>query len=244
MWRLCIAIMAGCGRISFDPTGAVDAPVGATDGARTADAAPEPGLLLHFAFESDGLMHDRAPAHHEATCTTCPTTAPGPIGGGAASFAGGACLTIADAMDLRPPHFTVSLWLDPASASAMPQTALSRPLNGATAGTNTLEMFVDGGDVWKLAVNTMSKARTLDHGVWHHVLGTFDGDLLTMYVDGAQNGAPLATGPASYAAGDALHLGCDVNSGIESNHMTGLIDEVRLYDRVLDATEIATLAGP
>ena len=242
MWKLgCIAIAAGCGRVSFDPIGAHDAAGAAAD---AADAAvTEPGLLLHFAFEADGLTHDRAPGHHDATCTTCPTAGPGRVGAGAASFAAGACLTIADAPDLRPARFTVAVWLQPAGAVALPQTAVGRPFNGATAGTNSFEVFVDGGDVWKVAVNTMGRAKPLDHGNWHHVLGTFDGNSLIMYVDGVRNGGALVTGPAPYAA-DALQIGCDVNSGTLSNHMTGLLDDVRLYDRVLDPAEIATLATP
>lgn len=230
--------MAGCGRIHFDPTAIGDAASSdvALDGGEPA------GLLLHFAFEADGLAHDRAPAHHDATCTACPTVSAGRVGAGAASFTGGACLQIADAPDLRPAAFSYALWLEPRALAGVPQTAFSRPFQGATAGTNTFEMFVDAGDLWKVAINTQARALALDHATWHHVAGTFDGNAVTMYVDGTPRGAPLVVGPATYGADDLL-IGCDLNSGIRSNQISGNVDDLRFYDHVLSQAEIVALAA-
>lgn len=237
--------VAGCGRVAFDPLVNRDASGDATAGgpdARLDGGSEPPGLLLHFAFEADGLMHDRSLGQHDAICLpTCPVMTTGRIGLGAASFAGGSCLTVPDALELRPPRFTFALWLQP-SMSAQPQSAFGRPFNGTTAGTNTIEMFVGSPDTWKVAVNTMSVPLALDHGVWHHIAGAFDGNTLTMYVDGTPRGAPLTTGAAVYA-NDDFFIGCDLNSGTPSNGLTGLVDDVRFYDHTLSAAELAALAA-
>lgn len=228
-----------CGRVDFDPT------FGSTGDARdddapSADAQPS-GLLLHFPFEADGLLRDHAAGHHDAACaTTCPVSAPGRVGAAAASFSGGACLEIADATELHPAAFTYAVWYRPDISSLA--TAFGRPLNGATAGTNTFEAFSDPTDVWKVAVNTMSVNVPLDHGVWHHLAGAFDGDTLTMYVDGVAQSTPRVVGPASYGP-DSLTIGCDVNSGVHSNSATGLVDDVRLYDHALSAAEMMLLVN-
>lgn len=222
-----------CGRIDFDP-------IAAPGDAPAIDSEPG-GLLLHFAFESDGLLRDRAPAHHDAVCaTTCPVAVAGRVGTTAASFTSGACLEIADAPDLRPVAFTFALWFRPDITGLA--SAFSRAFNGATSGTNTFEAFMDAGDIWKVAVNTLSVNVSRDHGAWHHLAGSFDGNTISMYLDGAAAGTPRMIGPAMYGP-DTVTIGCDVNNGLHSNSVTGVVDDVRLYDHALSASEIQLLAS-
>jgi hypothetical protein len=158
---LLLVSVTACGRLDFDPglDSSADAPV--------ADAAPS-GLLLHFAFESDGLLRDRSTGHHDAVCaTTCPGSAAGRVGAAAASFSGGACLEIPDATELHPAAFTYAVWYRPDVSGLA--TAFGRPFNGATTGMNTFEAFSDTSDVWKVAVNTTAINAPLDHGAWHHL---------------------------------------------------------------------------
>ncbi len=226
--------LTACGRIGFG-----EHQVGPSDGPG-ADAEPS-GLLLHLAFESDGILHDRAPAHHDATCaTTCPAPATGRVGAGAVDFTGGACLVVADAADLHPAAFTYAVWFRPDVSGIA--SIFGRAYDGATAGTNTFEAFIDLSDVWKVAVNTTSVNTPIDHGIWHHLAGAFDGAVLTMYVDGIAVGVPQMTGAAVYGP-DNLTIGCDFNGGAYSNSATGLIDDVRLYDHLLSPAELQALAG-
>lgn len=226
-------MVAACGRVNFDPI---------ADTSLGDDAVVEPsGLRLHFAFEADGLLHDRSTGHHDAVCApSCPTPAVGRVGAGAASFDGSQCLQIADAPELRSPTFTFTLWFRPTGSGV--QSAFGRPFNGATVGTNTFEAFLDNADLWKVAVNTMAVNTPTSVGVWHHLAGVFDGNVIALYFDGAPQGTPRTVGPAMFATDD-LNIGCDVNSGTRSNHVTGLIDEVRLYDRTLTPAEVGMLAA-
>ncbi|MCZ7358032.1 MAG: DUF2341 domain-containing protein [Candidatus Methanoperedens sp.] len=70
---------------------------------------------------------------------------------------------------------------------------------------------------------------------WHHVTGTYNGTNLVLYVDGI----PVSTANASgtIAASDVpLTIGSVLNS-----YFNGTIDEVRIYNRALNADEVSDL---
>jgi len=73
-------------------------------------------------------------------------------------------------------------------------------------------------------------------GEWHHVAGTFDGKQMRLYVDGREVASLPIEAPASVdVSGDACFVGgCGVKWPFR-----GAIDEVRIYERCLDANEIA-----
>jgi len=73
---------------------------------------------------------------------------------------------------------------------------------------------------------------------WHHISLTYDGTTARLYADGVQAGA--AAKNWNLVPGRA-HIGRQVSDTIE--FWSGVIDEVRLYDRDLSAEEIAWLAG-
>ncbi len=240
MRALAILVCGACGRIAFDPIGDAATSVDTAMADTTVDAANS-DLLLHFDFEaSSGLLYDSSPAHHAATCASCPTSTTGQIGANAAAFTGAQCITIPDAADLHPATFTFAEWVD--STGSQRSTTFSRPLDGATDTTNTIEIYVDVMNVWHIGVDSTYEmtpsAVTLD--AWHHVAGTFDGTTLTAYVDGGSLGTTTST--ATYAMDDYL-IGCDINIGNQEEFFSGTIDDVRFYDRVLSPTEIATLAA-
>ena len=73
-------------------------------------------------------------------------------------------------------------------------------------------------------------------GSWHFVAMTYDGDSVRFYFDGQPDGANAATGGLISVNVNNM-IGQD-NSG---NFSRGKIDEVRLYNRVLNGTEIMAL---
>ena len=73
----------------------------------------------------------------------------------------------------------------------------------------------------------------LSPGQWYHVVGTYDGEVLKAFVNGVQ--APttyLHTGSIEITA-DTLKIG-----GRDEYVFNGIIDEVRIYNRALNETEI------
>jgi len=74
-------------------------------------------------------------------------------------------------------------------------------------------------------------------GTWTHVAAVVKGDRGFLYVNGALEGAKDRTGAAA-ATADPLTIGY----GGFHKHFNGLVDDVRLYARALDAAEVASLA--
>ncbi len=76
-------------------------------------------------------------------------------------------------------------------------------------------------------------------GTWMHVAATFDGTVTKLYINGVQEGGTLQ-GPNSILSNNVgLGLGSDHNG---NDKFIGTLDDVRVYNRALDATEIIGLA--
>ncbi len=95
------------------------------------------------------------------------------------------------------------------------------------------------GSAWK-EVSTSSG--TLKAGKWYHVAGSFDNtaNTLKIYVDGAlKSSAAATTTPAS--SSDKLQIGAAYDSA--SQFFPGTLDDVRVYNRALTASEPAEMYG-
>ena len=76
----------------------------------------------------------------------------------------------------------------------------------------------------------------LQAGCFHHVVGTYDGNEMRAYLDGALVGTLPVTGALDAEESASVTLSHD---GPEA--LNGLLDEVRIYDRALDLTEIESI---
>ncbi|HIJ71529.1 MAG TPA: hypothetical protein HPP87_09230 [Planctomycetes bacterium] len=76
---------------------------------------------------------------------------------------------------------------------------------------------------------------------WNFIAGVFDGTNSALYLNGAEAGTLGAsiTGPIRDRAGD-LYIG-QRSDGVGNEYFAGLIDEAKIYNRALPATEIAQL---
>jgi hypothetical protein len=88
-----------------------------------------------------------------------------------------------------------------------------------------------------------SDSRVVD-GRWHHVAVTFEDrtDAATVYVDGRRDGRRelrLAPDPEEHV----LKLGFGPPRSLCPLHFDGLLDDLRIYKRVLGGPEVLALAG-
>ena len=101
--------------------------------------------------------------------------------------------------------------------------------------------FENGVTALRFGVNaqwSMSNSGYPDNGAWHFVLGTFDGSTVKRYVDANLIGQSNYTYsiPSVFTAtisGSAAKFGY--------GSINGLIDDVRIYNRALSASEIQAL---
>ena len=101
------------------------------------------------------------------------------------------------------------------------------------SGTGQLQFYMTiGGSVRSIAVDYIWGI-----GAWYHVAGTYDGSTMRLYLDGVE----LDTHGISneVATGDGVRL----SHSASSEALDGLLDDVRVYNRALSATDIGHLAA-
>ncbi len=107
----------------------------------------------------------------------------------------------------------------------------------STLGTeNRFHFAVTGAPSWHAADG--STAVPADE--WHHVCGTFNGKRICLYVDGNLDRVTPYTGPISL---NRFSVAIGYNVEMRGRRWHGRIDEVRIYDQALSATEVAALAA-
>jgi hypothetical protein len=107
---------------------------------------------------------------------------------------------------------------------------------------------------WSLSASTADSNTAVDKhalssvpavaGVWTHLVGVYDkaSGQIRLYVNGAQSGSDNL-GP-NWAANGATTIGRARYHGVLSDWFNGEIADARIWDRVVDANEIAGLAAP
>ncbi len=81
-------------------------------------------------------------------------------------------------------------------------------------------------------------------GFWHHLAATYDGETLKLYIDGAAQKQTSAWKGAIGGAGRELTIGANRSSPTAEEKgvsYQGVLDEVRIYNRALAATDISAI---
>jgi len=81
-------------------------------------------------------------------------------------------------------------------------------------------------------------AVTISDGLWHQVVGIYDGAQIKIYWDGVEQGSPLAQTGLLHTTDDNVMIG-DYTAGLWP--YTGLIEGVSIYNCALSASEISKL---
>lgn len=162
-----------------------------------------------------------------------------PEGSGSAfavSFDGqGDFLRVADDLALRPEAFTVEAWVRPESPGTGFQVVAIKSTSGAWSdgfglavipGESNARLFVN-------QYNTLNVAAALTANAWQHLAGTYDGTALRLYLDGELQASRNVGQVVNHSVGELMLGG---QSGAYAWH--GSLDEVRFWDRALDAEEI------
>jgi hypothetical protein len=90
------------------------------------------------------------------------------------------------------------------------------------------------------ATKTYTAGTKFLNGTWYHLVGTYDGANVRIYVDGIEEASTALTGNITYNPfGDQrVYIG---SSNTVSSFRKGLIDDVRIYNRALSAGDVAWL---
>lgn len=233
-YALMFSVLTACGRLSFDPTS--DASLVTT----TDDSGVATGdLVVYMPF--DPFLLDEIAHGHDANCFggPCPTRTASPHGM-AAVFTGQECLQIPFSPEFQLNDFTVTAWVS-AGDNPLDADIFSHPLDGATTSQNSFEMFFEASTTyWQFVLGPIVAGTPADTSGWHHLAATFGSGTLRIFVDGTMH--QTVGGLTPMYGSDPLFIGCDLDGGVATAKFNGQIDEVRLYNRALSATEIMALA--
>ena len=147
-------------------------------------------------------------------------------------------MTVAEAASLDLTNgMTLEAWVNPTIGSAWRTVMLKRngssmsyslyPANSASRPAGFVHTNVD------VALNG---AAAVALNVWTHLALTFDGATMRMFVNGDAGEHARLVGRGGGRTG-ALRIG---GNSVWGEYFRGLIDEVRIYNRALTATEIQT----
>jgi hypothetical protein len=210
------------------------------------EVAPPPvaGLVAAYSFnEGTGTaLIDRTGLGHTGTLAGATWTTAGKFGG-ALSFDGvNDWVTINDANDLDlTTGMTLEAWVYPTA-------------NGAGSWRNVIIKERSSGEVYNLYANADTNApkvyviraaqpntpldafgtNQLPLATWTHLAATYDGTMLRLYVNGVEVGMRAVSGALLTSTG-ALRIG---GNSLWSEFFAGRIDDVRIYNRALTATQI------
>ncbi len=150
--------------------------------------------------------------------------------------------------NLEPSTVSVEAWVNSSVADQPNRYLLAKGANGYVAASYALYTGASGGlsfYVYDLdsgfAVSPDAGAGIWD-GTWHHVVGTYDGASVRLYIDGAEVGSGTpAIIPLGYGLPDSNDLFIGAYGGPSPFSFSGLIDEPSIYNEGLSAANVQGL---
>jgi fibronectin type 3 domain-containing protein len=202
---------------------------------------PPAGLVAAYSFDqgSGTTLPDLSGNGNNGTISGATWSTSGKFGS-ALSFNGtNNIVNISDSasLDLTTGE-TLEAWVNPTALGNAWRTVLFKEQSGNFAydlyANGTGASKVPAAEVYIGADRTVGGTAQLALNTWAHLAATYDGNALRLYVNGTQVGQLLQVGSIATSTG-ALRIGGNTPFG---EYFAGLIDEVRIYNRALSATEI------
>ncbi|MCH7573898.1 MAG: fibronectin type III domain-containing protein [Candidatus Marinimicrobia bacterium] len=101
-----------------------------------------------------------------------------------------------------------------------------------TTGTLYFSLSIDG------TRRFIDEAFSITTGRWYHAVGTYDGNTIRLYLNGEEFSTPTVISGTLDSYSTNLLIGKNLHQGL---YFDGTIDDIRIYNRALTATEIRTL---
>jgi hypothetical protein len=210
-----------------------------------APASAAPLLLAHWSLDegigqvagdSSGQANSGQLGALATADSADPTWVQGHDGGNALSFDGASYVTVPDTGMLEPQQVAVDTWV---RRSGLPErwryvvskgsVACDHSAYGLYTGSSRgIAFYVSSTSQYTISPEVGGS--TVWDGSWHHVIGSYDGARVRLWIDGSRVGAGTpTTAPIAYsAAGRGIYIGtypgtCDLG-------FSGAIDDVAVWD--------------
>ncbi|MHC4503117.1 MAG: LamG domain-containing protein, partial [Planctomycetota bacterium] len=206
---------------------------------------PRRGLVAHWPLdERDGTKaRDVSGNGHHGTLHGAPAWQPdGGRVDGALRFGGGDQYVDCGKAPGSAAALTVAFWMKPASRhTGAPVDKLALGAGGAG-----WTLKVRAGGALCFVVGSLAKKRSLaipsgySVGMWAHVACTYQNGEAKLYLNGTEKGSRSGIKETVKDAVTGLYMGRPSVTW-RGERFTGLLDDVRVYDRALSAAEVAAL---
>ncbi len=103
---------------------------------------------------------------------------------------------------------------------------------------NNYEFFVYSNDGWQVVRTPVLSGH---NNSWHHFAGTFDGNVLNIYLDGEKMSSTSFSGKINFRPNDNLNFAC--NSEATDRFFKGVLDEVKIFNIALNDQQIKEVYG-
>lgn len=201
-------------------------------------------------YRGEGNAQD-AQAVNNGTLQNGTSFAPGKIGQGFKFDGADDFVEIPDAASLRPQQLTLEAWVKFDDLSSTVTGNAPPGFQYIVFKKNANQLLFEGYSLIKLPGNRLAysnssnggvqttivdNTQTVEVGKFYHVVGTYDGATARLYVNGrkvaeASHNLPLDLGTRPLVIGGTNETNWD-------GKMNGVIDDVKIYNRALNDTEI------
>ena len=151
---------------------------------------------------------------------------------------------VANSPSLEPVNISVEAWVNSSVVSPY-DYIIDKGAAGDEAGSYALYTSANSGLAFYVTGGESPNAGPgVWDGNWHHVVGTYDGTTVRLYVDGAEvgNGTPTNGVPITYGLPTSNDLFIGTYANTKSPYFfNGLVDEASVYNRALSPAEIQAL---
>jgi hypothetical protein len=210
------------------------------------------GLIAHWALdEATGTFAADAAGGYSATLAIGATWSTGWLGSGV-TLDGTRGYVAAPIIDVPGSALTLAAWVkNTAFPSGEDQRIISKSSNTAKQTYYWVLSHAKRGRrnllSFRLRTSTGSTTLIADTGdlqanSWYHAAATYDGVTMHLYLNGIEVGRTSKAGVIATNAAVPVDIGRDPNG---SNYLSGVVDEVRIYNRALTAADItAVISDP
>lgn len=219
-------------------------------------ASPVPlmqGMVAFWRGENDAtdLIGGHSGTFYAGTTPAAPSVTVWGKVGSAFAFDGTIYVQVPDAPGLRPAEMTAEAWVFPTVVSSIHQTVISRGSSTNDDDAWWMGVFNGNARFWSnhtgQGMAMLQSPAVIPLNQWTHLAISFDGNTKVLYVNGTQVASQSGLGPLIYdPAAIPVTIASDWTANASSQHFTGLIDEVSLYNRALTPAEVSGIvaAGP
>ena len=208
------------------------------------------GLLAYYSFDGADLAQDYSGNGHHGVNSGA-ITVKGGVSGSMAYFDGGSKIVVPAFKTYKwGDSLTVSFWFKPTqspndysglvnngyAATGGWEIRMEPKMNGKVQTIGAGVASVAGPEIWDI------RGVPVAVRVWHHVAVTYDGSEVVLILDGEKHeNDDDDRGPIMNKSLPVTIGQCGPQHRLSPEYFTGLIDEVRIYNRVLSIAEVEQL---